>query len=197
MRLAMLACAALAVLGPAAQAGDSKLDSVLGVRAAAPRGFSRVIVRTRTGCVPRGVGDARGAQPARHLSAINAVVVTLADSALESIARDSCVLSMSADRPVRETDGGETTSDLPAPGARWVRENLGLDGTGVGIAMLDSGVTSWHDDLTGPGRVGQRVVRFVDFVQQRSAPYDDYGHGTHVAGILAGNGTDSEGEWTG
>ncbi len=71
-------------------------------------------------------------------------------------------------------------------GATWVRENLGVDGSGVGVAIVDSGVTYWHDDLGS-----QRVVHFVDFVEFQPVPYDDYGHGTHVAGIIAGNGYDS------
>ena len=40
---------------------------------------------------------------------------------------------------------------------------------------------------------GQRVAKFVDFVGGLTAPYDDNGHGTHVSGIIAGNGYDSRG----
>ena len=76
-----------------------------------------------------------------------------------------------------------------------MRQELGLDGAGIGIAVIDSGI-AYHDDLadaSGP----QRVDRFVDFVGGQSTPYDDYGHGTHVAGIIAGNGYDSDGKRTG
>ena len=81
-------------------------------------------------------------------------------------------------------------------GAAAVRQELGYDGTGVGVAVIDSGVTPWHDDLADAGG-GQRVVRFVDFVGGSQTPRDDYGHGTHVAGIVAGNGFDSDGARTG
>ena len=72
-------------------------------------------------------------------------------------------------------------------GARWIARSLGFDGTGVGVATIDSGVAAWHDDLEG------RVAHFADFVNSQTAPYDDYGHGTHVAGIIAGSGRDSDG----
>ncbi len=74
-------------------------------------------------------------------------------------------------------------------------QELGYDGTGVGVAIIDSGVTSWHDDLAGSG--GQRVQRFVDLVNGRETAYDDYGHGTHVSGVVAGNGFDSGGARSG
>jgi serine protease AprX len=186
--------AAPTALAPAAR---RTLDPVLPARAESAHGVIRVIVRSRPACVPETVRAARLSGQARHLAAADADLITATDRALVSLSNDPCVLGVSPDRRVRDTRTGDAGDTVPATLARWVRENLGVDGTGVGIAMLDSGVTAWHDDLTGPGQVGQRVVRFVDFVNQRTAPYDDYGHGTHVAGILAGNGTDSEGQWTG
>ena len=84
----------------------------------------------------------------------------------------------------------------PTVGATAVRSELGLDGSGVGVAVIDSGITPWHDDLTGITGA-QRVDQFVDLVGNASVPYDDYGHGTHVAGIIAGNGFDSGGTRSG
>jgi serine protease AprX len=69
--------------------------------------------------------------------------------------------------------------------------------------VIDSGVASWHDDLTDGtasgtrANGGQRVAAFVDFVSGVSQPYDDNGHGTHVSGIIAGNGYDSRGSRAG
>ena len=74
----------------------------------------------------------------------------------------------------------------------------GYTGAGIGVAVIDSGITPWHDDLTrAPTAAGQRVTKFVDFVNNRTTKYDDWGHGTHVAGIIAGNGYDSNGERAG
>src|SRR5262249_25277247 len=79
---------------------------------------------------------------------------------------------------------------------------LGYSGSGVGIAIIDSGVATWHDDLTNTSSVlypygNQRVKKFVDFVNGRALPYDDNGHGSHVAGIIGGNGDDSFGDKAG
>jgi serine protease AprX len=81
-------------------------------------------------------------------------------------------------------------------GAALARQQFGYDGSGVAVAIVDSGVTAWHDDL-GDGASGQRVLEFVDFATGSTAPRDEYGHGTHVAGIIAGNGFDSSGGRTG
>ena len=78
-------------------------------------------------------------------------------------------------------------------GARAVQELMGYNGAGVGVAIVDSGITGWHDDLTVANGQGQRVAHFVDFVNGYTQPYDDWGHGTHVAGIVAGNGFDTNG----
>jgi subtilisin family serine protease len=56
------------------------------------------------------------------------------------------------------------------------------------VAVIDSGVFGDHLDLRDGGR--KRVVRSVDFI--KSGPADDpFGHGTHVAGIIAGDGSAS------
>jgi len=58
-----------------------------------------------------------------------------------------------------------------------------LDGSGVGICFVDTGIDPNHEQLAG------RVVGFKDWVNDRTDPYDDHGHGTHVAGIAAGRPT--------
>jgi serine protease AprX len=67
----------------------------------------------------------------------------------------------------------------------------GWDGTGVGVAVIDSGMTP-KDDLMAGGGVTSRIVYSESFIGG-SDTTDTYGHGTHVAGIVGGNGRDSSG----
>jgi serine protease AprX len=69
----------------------------------------------------------------------------------------------------------------------------GLTGRGVTIAVLDTGIYP-HPDLTRPRN---RIVAFKDFINGRSRPYDDNGHGTHCAGDAVGNGYSSRGKYRG
>ncbi|MCL6613841.1 MAG: S8 family peptidase, partial [Firmicutes bacterium] len=69
----------------------------------------------------------------------------------------------------------------------------GHTGRGVTIAVVDSGI-DLHPDFLRPA---SRIVAWYDAVNHRPDPYDDHGHGTHVAGIAVGNGYASEGKYRG
>ncbi|USK41245.1 S8 family peptidase [Cytobacillus firmus] len=80
-----------------------------------------------------------------------------------------------------------------AIGSREINNNFGLTGKGITISVIDSGIYR-HYDLITPAN---RIVGFADFVNGQTVPYDDNGHGTHVAGAIAGNGTASSGTYRG
>ena len=61
-------------------------------------------------------------------------------------------------------------------------EIQGLDGTGVILCIVDSGI-----DMKHPGFEGMEIYGWKDFVNQQSEPYDDEGHGTAMAGIVVSN----------
>src|SRR5258708_14651230 len=186
VRRVLTLAAILTALAPAAWAtpsgNDANLDRELRHRASAPRGHPRVILRLQPGVSAdraiRGLGGPVG----RRLG--GGQVADVPDTAPDALARLPGVSGLSLDRHVQ----GTLERTGATIGATWVRDSLGLDGTGVGIAVIDSGVANWHDDLGST-----RVMRFVDFVGFQAAAYDDYGHGTHVAGIIAGDGHDSDG----
>ena len=130
-----------------------------------------------------------GGKPGRRLGILKALVAKMPNAKLEALIGDPRVKSVHHDRPTRGFVGRTAVT----VGARAVQELMGYDGAGVGVAVVDSGITAWHDDLTVANGQGQRVTHFVDFVNGYTQPYDDWGHGTHVAGIVAGNGFDTNG----
>src|ERR1700722_19129092 len=133
------------------------------------------------------------------LDIINGQVLELPNNVLAALAADPAVFQVHQNRPsfLHNYRTGVTV------GATTVIQGMGLTGRGVGVAVIDSGITSYHDDLTpGADRTvypygNQRVAKFVDFVNGRALPYDDNGHGSHVAGTILGNGADSNGQKAG
>ncbi|TVQ78123.1 MAG: hypothetical protein EA369_07665 [Bradymonadales bacterium] len=62
------------------------------------------------------------------------------------------------------------------------RQSPDLLGQGIVVGVLDTGIDPEHPEFRG------RVAAFRDFIQQKTEAYDDNGHGTHVAGTIAGSG---------
>jgi serine protease AprX len=177
--------------------GD-KLDSVLRYRSTQLAGRSRVIVQFRGDADVRVFGRGIVGRRLDH----GAQVGEVDNITLATMASDPRVERVMIDRPAFATM--ERTGQ--AIGATLARSQYSLSGRGVGVAIIDSGITSYHDDLyrSLSGGTSRRVVHFKDFTRDISPNLwfseqasDDYGHGTHVAGIIAGSGYDSNGRRTG
>ena len=159
---------------------------------------SYVVVRAENADVVGAVSDlitALGGTLGLNLPILDARAALLPNTSVLTLAESPLVKRVALDRL---TLGFTTDRTSATVGADSVRQQLGYDGAGIGVAVIDSGVTGWHNDLADPAAPStQRVDRFVDFVAGQAQRYDDYGHGTHVAGIIAGNGADSNGARTG
>ena len=187
---------------PNSNVQDYKVDGELTRRSSNPANTltnhtSKVIVELQPGATlpPQFASYARRNG---KLGIINGQVLELPDRLITQMARHPSVFRLHYDRPSAKFNY-RTALTI---GTRAVQQTLGLTGAGVGVAVIDSGIATWHDDLTNNSSTvypygNQRVTKFVDFVNGQSTPYDDDGHGTHVAGIIAGNGYDSNGQKAG
>ena len=127
----------------------------------------------------------QGGSHIADLNVVKAAVYSVPAGALSQIAQNPNIAYISPDRQIRRTMDhyNFAVNDNVAFSAGW-------DGTGVGVAVIDSGVYS-HPDLNTYNQQSSRIVYSQSFVPGDSNTSDEYGHGTHVAGILGGNGASS------
>ncbi|HVP53554.1 MAG TPA: hypothetical protein VMU45_01060, partial [Candidatus Eisenbacteria bacterium] len=108
-----------------------------------------VIVQYKPAVSASKVKIVAGVSAAAQLTVINGVRVVVPASALASLAADPNVAYVSPDRPVR----GLLNNSAPAVLANYAW-GLGLDGTHVGVAVIDSGIHDSHDlSQTGGSRI--------------------------------------------
>lgn len=139
------------------------------------------------GCVLNDVVKLGGAILGQ-LPIVNGLVASLDHNGIVALSNQPNVVYISKDRPLAPF------FDNAAPAvnaqAAW---NSNLTGSGIGVALIDSGVNA-HPDLLTTGFVPfSRVVYNQSFVAGDSSTADAYGHGTHIAGLIAGDGLSSTG----
>jgi serine protease AprX len=143
----------------------------------------------------------RGGSVKHALAIVGAVSARLKGVEILKLTRDGDVDYVVKDQKLQaQFDPALDSANARTPGILEVNapqawSQLGLTGQGVGVAVVDSGVYA-HPDLAG------RIVASIDFTAasptvSTTSTGDPGGHGTHVAGLVAGDGTLSGGEYTG
>jgi len=125
-----------------------------------------------------------GVAPQRHYRVLPFVAARVTAAGLYNLEQDPAVDHIWPDLPVR-VHLDKAVPYIHAP-AVWFE---GPKGHGVRVAIVDTGIDANHPDLQG------RVTASADFTGE--GPNDGHGHGTHVAGIVAGSGAASGGRYRG
>src|SRR6266702_1416669 len=120
------------------------------------------------------------------LDFIKAAHYSVPVESLDALADDPDVAYISPDRPVR---GALDTTVATVNGG--YAQTLGLNGAGIGVAVVDSGISDIPDLHNASG--SNEVVYSQSFVPNDTNTGDPFGHGTHVAGIIASSGASSTG----
>ena len=183
------------VSAPAVAEERSKLDKVLQEAIRQAPQPQRVIVRTQPGTrhAVRAALQQHGDIVLAEHPSLEALTVTVHGEDLVALQANPNVVSVSVD--------AEVTSFAATPVARTrtdaLRATLGIErvaysGAGIGVAVVDSGIEPSRDLVSS-------IKGFWDFTRGGIpvTAFDNYGHGTHVAGLIASDGMESRREFLG
>jgi serine protease AprX len=192
-----LACLALPAVPALAASNQVHVDRQV-LKAMAKGQSARAIVVAR-GDLNALMADMRrtGVKNTTRVPIAHGIAANLTAAQLQYFRADNNVERIIYDAPVQLSDtpfnpaalATAYPAVLDAVGS-WSNALAPLTGQGIGVAVVDSGIGA-HADL------GSRVVAAVDFNPDVNGTDDAYGHGTAVAGIIAGDGTSSGGNYIG
>ncbi|HEY3063657.1 MAG TPA: S8 family peptidase [Chloroflexota bacterium] len=208
IRLAFVVlCSGVLLAGlPAAAAARPSLpthgsvDPYLSQHAAAASGAVPVLIHTVDRARAAKAVTARGGRVFGKLDLGNSVVAEVPADQLERLAAEPGIVRIAYDPPLQiQADPLDSWSTRlknvypQAIGAPSVWSGSArLRGSGVGVAVLDSGINAAHPDFRGiapNGDIGvPRLLQSVNAIEGASTTRDDNGHGTFVAGIIGGRG---------
>jgi serine protease AprX len=132
---------------------------------------------------------AGGALIGSKFQSIRAVTMHVSQSQLAELEQNSNVVYITPDRLQKMTANPVTEEFATAVEADVAASTYAFTGSGVGVAVIDSGIAT-HADLNNASGAS-RVVYSQSFVAGDTTTSDKFGHGTHVAGLIGGSGVSS------
>ncbi len=143
-----------------------------------------VIVRHKSGVFRAAQALTRSPRVKQRFQLMTAQVLKVTPAEIEALSRQADVEQIWPDLPVQAwlNTSVRAIGTLPV----WT---AGIKGRGIKVAVLDTGIDETHPDFAG------RIAATKSFIGGTAR--DDNGHGTHVAGIIAGSGAQSGGKYAG
>jgi serine protease AprX len=193
-RLIAVLAAVVALLAPgasAAQAAPSARARLASVARGAPARQVVAIAQFKPGFSERRARRlvrAHHGRVATDLSLIHGLAVKLPAREARALSRSRHVVALSLNAKVhgQGVNSGQLSTTFPKTIRADKLWRLGITGRGVGVAVIDTGVAGDAADFRGADGSSRVVANVVTNAGAATAG-DGYGHGTHVAGIIAGN----------
>jgi serine protease AprX len=173
------------------------------------------IVQAATTVLAAQLVESHGGTVTSRLDIIHAVGALLSDQGVAQLRLEKGIIAITPNGSVESSDNdtpgendrdrnkekeknkGVPSTDYPnVIGADFVWQD-GVNGSGVTVAVLDTGLGNLAGLKKDADNKPGRIVAWIDFIEESHKPIDPNGHGSHVAGIIANSQKGADGEWNG